>query len=97
MEKKAFFDNLDELEKKHHEAGELLRKLKIGIGLRLNLDMPLNKACHFRIDGKVETFHRSPRMAHRCTATLVVTELDGVLIARVPLKTIPPEFWPIDI
>ena len=96
INKQAFFENLDELEKKHLEAGELLRKLKIGIGLRLRLDIPLDKAARFSTEGIVPPLmQRNPRFLHRCTATLVVTELDGTLIARTPLKEIPSEFWPV--
>lgn len=97
IEKQAFFDNIEQLEAKHRETGELLRKLRIGIGLRMSLDLPLNKAARFSIEGRVPHNPHNPhnrRALLSCTATLTARDLDGTPIARVPLKDIPSEFWP---
>jgi hypothetical protein len=74
----------EELEAAHIEAGKLIRKLRISIGLRHHFGLPMTGTYTFSATNKHPTYGK-----------LVVVNHNGHPIKEVPLRTIPRELWPI--
>lgn len=78
-----FIQLSEELEAKHIEAGKLIRKLRINIGLRNHFDLPMTGSYSFRISG------------FGTRQTLVVANSNGHPIHEVPLRKIPRNLHPL--